>query len=178
MTSHSWSLKGEDAKLMNIWFTNSTSLMTAITSFGDAFSSEIQGSVTSKLFIEFLDELKRFIKDRLGTSIQKWLNIFDNASIHRSEGLHCTKQLKLCIHSDLFTWTSSDRKTFLNIEESCYEEYHWTTSKLERKESKRHPQWFDTSDFIQKRTKFMEDVYSWDNQKFGWFKRITLKILI
>ena len=45
--------------------------MTAITSFGDAFSAEIQGSVTSKLFIEFLDELKRFIKDRLGTSIQK-----------------------------------------------------------------------------------------------------------
>ena len=166
---------------MNIWFTNSTSLMTAITSFGDAFSAEIQGSVISKLFIEFLDELKRFIKDKLGTSIQKWLIILDNASIHRSEVVK-DYIVQNSLHFAYIPTYSPElapiEKIFLNIKESCYKEYHWTTSKLERKESKRHPQWFDASDFIQKRTKFMEDVYSRDSQKFGWIKQITLMILI
>ena len=85
--SHSWLLKGKEIRLKNIWFSNSTSLMAAITSYGDTFSAETQGSVTSKIFVQFLDELKWFIKDRLNTSIQKWLIILDNASILRSKAV-------------------------------------------------------------------------------------------
>ena len=35
--SCSWSIKGQETKLMNTSFTNSTSLITVITSLGDAF---------------------------------------------------------------------------------------------------------------------------------------------
>ena len=95
--SHSWLLKGKEIKLKNIWFSNSTSLMAAITSYGGTFSAEIQGSVASKIFVKILDELKLFIKDRLNISIQKWLIIFDNASIHRSKALKDYVALN-CLH--------------------------------------------------------------------------------
>ena len=78
MFSHSWLLKGKEIRLKNIWFFNSTFLMAAITSYGDTFSAEIQGSIISKIFVQFLDELKWFIKDWLNTSVQKWLIILDN----------------------------------------------------------------------------------------------------
>ena len=84
MASRSWSVKGKENNLMNICFSNSTSLMTAITSFGDVLSAETRGSVTSKHFIKFLVKLKSFIYDTIGLWMHKWLIIVDNASTHRS----------------------------------------------------------------------------------------------
>ena len=66
MASRSWSVKVKENNLMNICFSNSTSLMTAITSFGDVLSAETRGSVTSKHFIKFLEKLKSFIYDTIG----------------------------------------------------------------------------------------------------------------
>ena len=43
--SRSWSIKGQETKLMNICFSNSTSLIAAITSLGDAFSVDTTGSI-------------------------------------------------------------------------------------------------------------------------------------
>ena len=59
--NRSLSNTGIEKNLMNICFSNSTSLMAAIISFGDVLSAEIQGGVTGKHFIKFLEELKELI---------------------------------------------------------------------------------------------------------------------
>ena len=59
-TCRSWSQKGREINLMNISFSNSTSLITAITIFGDVFTTNINGFVTSEVFIQNLKELDFF----------------------------------------------------------------------------------------------------------------------
>ena len=83
-TSRSWSQKGREMNLMNICFSNSTSLITAITTFGDVFTANINGSVTSEVFIQYLKELECFLIRKIGVLLSNWLLIMDNASIHRS----------------------------------------------------------------------------------------------
>ena len=82
--SYSWSKKGKESTLMNIWFSNSTSLITAITSNGDVFAVDTNGSITSKILIKFIDELEIFLMEKAKISISSWLIILDNASTHRS----------------------------------------------------------------------------------------------
>lgn len=77
---------------MNIRFSNSASLIITITSLGDLFTADTSGSVHNKLIIQFLEELERFMIENIGISIDKWLFIVDNASIHRC------KQLKIILH--------------------------------------------------------------------------------
>ena len=60
---------------MNIWFLNSTSLITALIFLGDVFAADISWSVHNNLIIQFLEELVRFI-------IENIENPIDNASIH------------------------------------------------------------------------------------------------
>ena len=60
--TRSWSSKGEETNLMNISFSNSTSLITAITSFDDVFDANIWGSVRSERFVEYLDQLADFLE--------------------------------------------------------------------------------------------------------------------
>ena len=78
------SSRGKETNLMNIWFSNSVSLITAITNLGDAFSASIYGSTTSKIFIEFIKEFGKFLLDRNGLHLFKCLIIMNNASVHRS----------------------------------------------------------------------------------------------
>ena len=81
-TTKSWSLKGKESKQMNIWFSNSASLITTITSLGDVFAADTSGIVHNKLIIQFLEERERFMIENFGISIDQWLFIVDNASIH------------------------------------------------------------------------------------------------
>ena len=81
--TYSWSLKGKESKLMNIWFSNSASLITAITSLGDVFAAEPADLFNKKLIIQVLEELERFMIENIGISIDKWLFIVDKASIYR-----------------------------------------------------------------------------------------------
>ena len=69
--SHSWSTKGKEWALMNIWYSNSTSLITAITSNGDVFAADTNGSVTGKMLIKFIDELEIFLWQNSKISISK-----------------------------------------------------------------------------------------------------------
>ena len=79
----SWIPKGKEQIIKNIWFRNSWSLMTAITTSGSVLAAKSDCSITSELFIEFLTKLDRFVQDEK-TSLQNCLIILDNASIHRS----------------------------------------------------------------------------------------------
>ena len=47
-TTRRWSEIGKETKLANIWFSNSISLITGITTFGDVFSVGINGSIIVK----------------------------------------------------------------------------------------------------------------------------------
>ena len=83
-TTRSWSLKGKEANLMNLWFSNSTSLITSITTLGDVFAANICGSITSERFVEYLEQLSNFLLAKTGVLLKNWLVIVDNASIHRA----------------------------------------------------------------------------------------------
>ena len=82
--NYSWIPKGKAQIIKNICFRNSCSLVTAITSSGSVIAAKPSGWVNSKLFIIFLKELIRFIKETEQVEQQKVLILLDNASIHRS----------------------------------------------------------------------------------------------
>ena len=82
--NYSWIPKGKAQIIKNICFRNSCSLVTAITSSGSVIAAKSSGWVNSKLFIIFLKELIRFIKETEQVEQQKVLILLDNASIHRS----------------------------------------------------------------------------------------------
>ena len=84
-TTRSWSEIGKETKLANIWFSNSMSLITGITTFGDVFSVGINGSITSQIFIEYLNNLDSFLQRKVGVFLSNCLIIMDNASVHRSK---------------------------------------------------------------------------------------------
>ena len=65
-TSRSWSQKGSVMNLMNICFSNSTSLITTIITFGDVFTVNINGFVISEVFIQYLKELDCFLIRKIG----------------------------------------------------------------------------------------------------------------
>ena len=85
MATRSWSQKGKETKLNNIWFSASISLITGITTFGDVFASSIKWPVTSKSIIEYLSNLDNFLRRKTNTTLSNWLLIMDNASVHRSK---------------------------------------------------------------------------------------------
>ena len=79
------SVKEKECTSKNICFYNSISLVTAITSLGDVLAADTLVSVTSKLIISFLEELKKMIKETQKIPIENWFIIIDNASIHSSK---------------------------------------------------------------------------------------------
>ena len=59
-------------------------MVTTITSSGSDIAAKSSGWVNSKLFIIFLKELIRFIKEKEQVEQQKLLILLDSAFIHRS----------------------------------------------------------------------------------------------
>ena len=84
-TIRSWSEIGKETKLANIWFSNSMLLITGITTFGDVFFVGINGSITSQIFIEYLNNLDSFPQRKVGVFLSNCLIIMNNASVHRSK---------------------------------------------------------------------------------------------
>ena len=82
---YSWIPKGKQQIIKNIWFLNSWSLVTAITSTGSVMAAKSDKSVNSELFVNFMKELVMFIKEREGCDARNCLVIMDNASVHRAE---------------------------------------------------------------------------------------------
>ena len=83
------------------------SLITGITTFGDVFSVGINGSITSQIFIEYLNNLDSFLQGKVGVFLSNCLIIMDNASIHRSkknERIYIKeKNTKCCLYTNLLT---------------------------------------------------------------------------
>ena len=82
---YSWIPKGKQQIIKNIWFLNSWSLVTAITSTGSVMAAKSDKSVNSELFVNFMKELVMFIKEREGCDARNCLVIMDNASVPRAE---------------------------------------------------------------------------------------------
>ena len=71
MAARSWSQKGKETKLSNICFSNSISLITGITTFGNVFATSINGPVTSNSFVEYLKNFDNFLRNKTGTMLSK-----------------------------------------------------------------------------------------------------------
>ena len=84
-TTHSWLLKGEECTINNIWYSNSCSLITAITSTGSIYASTYSGSVDGSTFVEFLKGLKSFIQSTAFWNTSDYLILIDNAPTHHSK---------------------------------------------------------------------------------------------
>ena len=83
--SYSWLERGKEWSIGNIWCTNSTSLITEITSTGLVYASSISDSIKGSIIVDYFQGLKEFIQDKLKIEIRKWLILFDNAPTHRSK---------------------------------------------------------------------------------------------
>ena len=81
---YSWIPKGKSQIIKNIWFKNSCSLITAITSTGAVIAAKINTTVTSNLMVSFMKELISFINTSEGLEAQSCLVILDNATIHHA----------------------------------------------------------------------------------------------
>ena len=78
---------------MNIGYSNSTSLITAITSSGKVFAASTKGSVNSLIFLKFIRGLGNFVEHKWNVKKNKCLVILDNASTHRSkETVKCLRE--------------------------------------------------------------------------------------
>ena len=84
-STHSWLLKGIEWSVNNIWYTNSWSLITAITSTGSVYGAIYSNSVDAKIFVKFLKELKCFIQNKAKKDMRDCLILLDNAPTHHSK---------------------------------------------------------------------------------------------
>ena len=84
---YSWIRKGEDETINNIWFSNSMSMISAITSEGSTISWWVNSTINSNIFSKFIRALKQFVITKVRIPIDKVLLILDNASIHKSKSM-------------------------------------------------------------------------------------------
>ena len=84
---YSWIRKGENETINNIWFSNSMSMISAITSEGSTISWWVNGSINSDIFSKFIRNLKEFMMKNMKLPLDKVLLILDNASIHKSKSM-------------------------------------------------------------------------------------------
>ena len=91
---YSWSRNGEMRELLNIGYTDSTSLITSITSSGKVLAANTKGPVNASLFIQYLLNLDKFVEEVWSTNMSKWRIILENAATHRSKKTteFCKKQ--------------------------------------------------------------------------------------
>ena len=82
---YSWSRKGKTRELLNIGYTDLTSLITSITSSGKVLAANTKGPVNASMFIKYLLNLDKFVEEVWSTNMSKWLIILDNATTHRSK---------------------------------------------------------------------------------------------
>ena len=85
---YSWIRKDENCSISNIKFFNSMSVTAWIWSNGFSYCCLIDGTVTSKIFLEYFHRLIYHIVHDMQICFSNCLFIMDNCSIHRSKPVH------------------------------------------------------------------------------------------
>ena len=75
--------KGTSKRVDDIEYSDSTSLIAAITSSGKVFAANTKGSVNSFISLKFIRAIVGFIEQEWNASLEKCQCILNNASIHR-----------------------------------------------------------------------------------------------
>ena len=84
ITKRSWLKRGMDETIANIMHSGSVSLISAITSTGWSINETVEGTVNSKLFLDYLKQVLSFLIEHHGLKKEKTLILMDNASPHRA----------------------------------------------------------------------------------------------
>ena len=85
---YSWIRKGENCSISNTKFFNSMSVIAWIWSNGFSYCCLIDGTVTSKIFLEYFHRLIYHIVHDMQICLSNCLFIMDNCSIHMSKPVH------------------------------------------------------------------------------------------
>ena len=81
----SWFRKGSEDIVTNIKYSGSVSLISWIISSGSTFNATVSGSINSKIFVEHLNKLMKFLLKNEWSKPNRILILLDNASSHRSQ---------------------------------------------------------------------------------------------
>ena len=92
--THTWSEKGKEWVLNNIWCSNTFTFITAIWLTDTVYASNLFKNVKGENFVNFLNGLKMFIEERLKFRIWEWLIIMDNAPTHHSKLLKILSKIR------------------------------------------------------------------------------------
>ena len=82
--SYSWLSRGKSCKIYNTKYTGSMSLLSAISSEGWSFTAAYTSTVNSDIFIQFIENLFRYINKIDAQSIPKTLIIMDNVPYQKT----------------------------------------------------------------------------------------------
>ena len=83
--SYSWSKKGQEAEMKLTWFCESISMVAAVFSTGEYFIHLYSNSINSETFIEFLIDLKKYIKNNQIFKKRRISILLDNTPTHRAK---------------------------------------------------------------------------------------------
>ena len=81
---YSWAQRGEEKTVKGIIFKGSVSVISWITSDGNAYTEVVEGTLTGQKFIEYTDRFIAYLKRINSIDVDRIGIIFDNCSIHRS----------------------------------------------------------------------------------------------
>ena len=86
-STYSWSLKEDDVEWGAIKFSNSASIITAISSDGWHFSQVHNQNINSGLFEDFVRNLGKFIKLKYSEATPRKIWVLDNVTTHKTKGV-------------------------------------------------------------------------------------------
>ena len=82
---YSWAIKGQPNFCWNITFKGSISFIGAITNRGDWHFSNLIQNNWGEIFVKYLEDLMRWLKEELEVNPQGILLLLDNSPIHTSK---------------------------------------------------------------------------------------------
>ena len=84
VAKRSWLRRGMDETITNIKHSGSLSLVSAITSTGWSFNATVEGTVSSKILLDYLKQVLDFLTEHHKVKKEKILILMDNAPTHRA----------------------------------------------------------------------------------------------
>ena len=82
--NYSWLQKGKSNKLLSMWYKGSKTMIMAISSTGNWFSSPLVTKNNSETFGDFLNKLLLWIKLDFERELYDWIITINNSRIHKT----------------------------------------------------------------------------------------------